>query len=191
MKFHNTKGVTRALAGAAIVAATAAALTGCSSSGGSDGKTFTVLTFETKGSAEYAAFQAATDEFKKAHPNVMVKLQTTSFDSIRQNAKLVLSGNKVPDVVEVNKGNADGGQLAAQGLLTDLTSEAKKEKWDQVVTGSMQNLAKYDQNGNAGSGNWYGVPFNGQDYILYYNKDMFDRAGIPVPKTAADLTSAL
>jgi raffinose/stachyose/melibiose transport system substrate-binding protein len=179
------------VAAAGLLAATAVtiSLSGCSSSGGSGGNSLTVLQFETKGSTAYAAVQNAVTLFEKQHPKVTVKLQSTSFDELRKNAKLVLSGGKVPDVVEVNKGNADAGQLAAQGLLTNLTSEVKKEGWDKVVTGSMQNLAKYNSSGNAGSGDWFGVPFTGQDYLLYYNKDALKKAGIPVPTTAADLTS--
>jgi raffinose/stachyose/melibiose transport system substrate-binding protein len=180
------------LVAALTAAAIAAAVSGCSSSSsssdGNSSNTLTILQFETKGSADYVAFQNAVTLFEQQHPKVKVKLENTSFDAIRQNAKLVLSGNKVPDVVEVNKGNADGGQLAAQGLLTNLTSEVKKEKWNKVVTGSMQNLAKYDSSGNAGSGDWYGVPYTGQDYVLYYNKDAFQKAGISDPTSSSDLT---
>ncbi len=181
----------RRLAAALTVTGVAIALSGCAGSGGSSPNTLTVLQFETKGTSGYDAFQDAVKLFESQHPKVTVKLQSTSFDAIRKNAKLVLQGGSVPDVVEVNKGNADGGQLAAQGLLTNLNPEVQKEGWSKVVTGSMQNLAKYDAQGNAGSGDWYGVPFGGQDYLAYYNKDLFAKAGVPVPTTAAQLTGDL
>jgi raffinose/stachyose/melibiose transport system substrate-binding protein len=186
------RSATSKLAAVAVVALAAAGLAGCSAAAGDDGKTFTIWQFEDKSSANYIAWQDAVEIFKEKHPGVKVKEVTTSFDNIRKNAKLLLSGNDVPDVVEFNKGNADGGQLAAQGLLTNLNDDVASHKWDEVVTGAMQNLAKYDENGNAGpDGDWYGIPNNGQYYLVFYNKDMFDKAGIPLPTSQEELVSAL
>jgi raffinose/stachyose/melibiose transport system substrate-binding protein len=181
------------LTAAVVTAAVAISLSGCSSAsgGGGDGKSLTVWQFETKGSAQYDSYQKAVAIFKKAHPNVTVKVVNTSFNSVRQNAKLLLTGKNIPDVMEVNKGNADAGQLASQGLLTDLTPEVKKYGWNKVVTGSMQNLAKYDDAGNASTGKWYGIPTSGQDYLFYYNKDLFAKAGISVPTTQAEFDADL
>ncbi|WP_458090836.1 ABC transporter substrate-binding protein [Streptomyces malaysiensis] len=148
----------------------------------SDG-TFTILQYEDQTSAQAEGWQKAVAIFKKRHPGVKVKFQTTSFDAMRQNAKITLSGNNVPDVVEFNKGNADGGQLAGQGLLQPLTDEAKARGWDKKVTGPMAAFAQYDQNGLAGSGDWYGVPNVGEYVTFYYNKKMFTDAGITKPPT--------
>lgn len=180
---------------AAVVASSLAACSGGAAGDGQtngSGRTFTIWQFEDKSSANYIAWQDAIATFKKDHPGVQVKEVTTSFDNIRKNAKILLNGNDVPDVVEFNKGNADGGQLAAQGLLVNLNDEVRQRGWDKVVTGAMQNLARYDDQGNAGpSGTWYGIPNSGQYYLVYYNKAMFDKAGIPVPATDSELTAAL
>jgi raffinose/stachyose/melibiose transport system substrate-binding protein len=179
----------------ALTAATAIAfgLAGCSApSSDGDGKTFTIWQFEDKASANYQAWQDAVAIFKEKHPDVKVNEVTTSFDNIRKNGKLLLAGDDVPDVIEFNTGNADGGQLAAQGLLTNLNDQVDERGWDEIVTGSMANLAKYDESGNAGpDGDWYGVPNSGQYYLIYYNKDMFDAAGIPLPTSQEELTAAL
>lgn len=107
-----------------------------------------------------------------------VDFQTTSFDAMRQNAKITLTGNNVPDVIEFNKGNSDGGQLAGQGLLQPLDEAVRKYGWDAKITGSMQAFAQYDEIGLAGSGQWYGIPNIGEYVMLYYNKDLFAQAGI-------------
>jgi raffinose/stachyose/melibiose transport system substrate-binding protein len=188
------RSTTAKLAALTTTAAVVAGLTGCSSSSSDDaeGTTFTVWQFEDKASANYIAWQEAVDIFEEQHPGVTVNEVTTSFDNIRKNGKLLLDGDDVPDVIEFNKGNADGGQLAAQGLLTNLNDQVEERGWDDIVTGSMQNLAKYDENGNAGpDGDWFGVPNSGQYYLVYYNKDMFDAAGIPLPTSQAELTDAL
>ncbi|ROP66047.1 ABC transporter substrate-binding protein [Curtobacterium sp. ZW137] len=175
----------------ATLALAVAALTGCSSAGSaSDGKTFTILQYEDKTTAQGQGWQLALQIFKKKHPDVDVKFQTTSFDGFRKNAKLVLGGNKVPDVVEFNKGNADGGQLTSQGLLQDLDDQVTKYGWDDKITGSMQSFAKYDEQGKAGSGKWYGIPNVGEYVTFYYNKDKFKQAGITAePTTMAEFVT--
>jgi len=158
---------------------------------GDDDNTLTVWQFETKGTAAYDGFAKAVQVFERAHPGVRVNVVTQGFDSIRNNAKLLLTGDDVPDVMEVNKGSSDGGQLAAQGLLTDLTPQVERRGWDRVVNGSMQNLARYDTDGIAGSGRWYGIPTSGQQYVFFYNKDLFRKAGVPVPTDRRSLQRAL
>ncbi|MBA8992041.1 raffinose/stachyose/melibiose transport system substrate-binding protein [Curtobacterium pusillum] len=180
------------IAAIAAIALSAAALTGCSASSSGSGKTFTIMQYEDKTTAQGQGWQLALDIFKKKHPDVNVKFQTTSFDGFRKNAKLVLGGNKVPDVVEFNKGNADGGQLASQGLLQPLDNAVKKYNWDDKITGSMQSFAKYDAQGKAGSGQWYGIPNVGEYVTFYYNKDKFKHAGIDaVPTTMSEFTADL
>lgn len=174
------------IAAITALALSAAALTGCSSAGTSGEKTFTIMQYEDPTTAQGQGWKLALQIFKKKHPDVNVKFQTTSFDGFRKNAKLVLGGNKVPDVVEFNKGNADGGQLASQGLLENLDDAVKKHGWDEKVTGSMQSFAKYDSQGKAGSGNWYGIPNVGEYVTFYYNKDKFKQAGITSEPTTMD-----
>lgn len=179
-------------AGAGLAIA-ALALAGCSSgSGEGDGDTFTILQYEGKSSAQYIAWQTAVEIFKEEHPGVKVEFNSTSFDSMQKNGKLQLTGNSVPDVVEINKGNADAGQMASQGIIDNLDEQAKEFGWDQKVTGAMTALAKYDDEGNAGSGSWYGVPNIGEVTAFFYNKDMFAEQGITeAPQTMAELESIM
>jgi raffinose/stachyose/melibiose transport system substrate-binding protein len=179
-----TRSTAPALAGAAALTL---ALAACGQTGGDDGgggDVLTVLQYENPESAQGQGWARAAEIFEEEHPGVTVDLRTTSFDAMRQNAKITLSGGDVPDVVEFNKGNADGGQLAAQGLLDPLTEQVERFGWDEKVTGSMASFARYDENGNAGSGEWYGVPNIGEYVMLYYNKEIFDEVGIDEPPTS-------
>lgn len=180
--------------GAAAIAAMAVggtALSGCSS-GSEDDNTFNILQYEDPTQAQGQGWKLAVDIFRKKHPDLTVRMQTTSFDAVRKNAKLMLAGNDVPDVMEFNKGNADGGQLAAQGLLAKLTGQVKKYGWDKKVTGAMQSLALYNSLGNAGSGDWYGIPNIGEYVTMYYNKELFAKAGITAePKTMDEFVEAM
>ncbi|GGD89157.1 ABC transporter substrate-binding protein [Microbacterium murale] len=177
----------RAAVGIAATVAVASSLTACAASdeaAGSD--TFTIMQYENPDSAQGQGWQLALEIFKKEHPDVKVDFQTTSFDAMRQNAKITLTGDNVPDVIEFNKGNADGGQLAGQGLLTPLNDQVKEYGWDDKITGAMQAFAKYDEQGLAGSGDWYGIPNIGEYVMFYYNKEVFAQAGITEEPTTLD-----
>lgn len=172
---------------ATLACASLVAATGCAAGGGdADGETFTILQYENPDSAQGQGWQLALEIFQEKHPDVDVDFQTTSFDAMRQNAKITLTGNDVPDVIEFNKGNADGGQLAGQGLLSPLTEQVEEFGWDEKVTGSMQAFAKYDEQGLAGSGEWYGIPNIGEYVMFYYNKELFAEAGITAEPTTLD-----
>lgn len=196
MKLHLSPSVTRRTLLAGALGAAAVGMTGCGSSktttAGDSGTKFTILQYEDPTTPQGQGWKLAVDLFEKKHPGVKVDFQTTSFSGFEKNAKLVLSGKDVPDVVEFNKGNADGGQLAAQGLLSSLNDEVTKYGWDKKVTGSMQSFAKYDQNGHAGSGDWFGIPNIGEYVTFYYNKTLFKKAGIDsVPTTMAEFVIAM
>ncbi|GGL33457.1 extracellular solute-binding protein [Phycicoccus endophyticus] len=163
-----------------------AACGGDSEAGDNSGDTFTIVQYEDPTTAQGQGWAKAVEIFKEDHPDVTVDFQQTSFDAVRQNAKILLAGNDVPDVIEFNKGNADGGQLAAQGLLEPLTDEVSERGWDEKVTGPMAAFARYDENGNAGEGEWYGIPNFGEYVMFYYNKDVFEKAGITEIPTDLD-----
>lgn len=163
-------------AGVSVVVA-AAALSGCASSGG-DGDTFTIAQYEDPATPQHKAWEAAVAQFQAEHPDVEVKFVDINGDSINVQGKLLLTGKDVPDVVEANTGNATIGQLAAQGLVENLSEEAEARGWDEKIPSSMSALARYDETGKAGSGEWYGVPNTGIYYLMYYNKAMFEEAGI-------------
>lgn len=155
----------------------ATTLTSCGSSGEGDGTSLKILQYEDPTTAQGRGWKKALEIFKEKHPDVKVSFEQTSFDAVRQNAKITLSGNDVPDVIEFNKGNADGGQLAMQGLLTNLTDEVDKRGWGDKVGASMRSFAMYED-GMAGSGDWYGIPNIGEYVTLFYNEDLLKEHGV-------------
>ncbi|MBU4337620.1 MAG: extracellular solute-binding protein [Actinobacteria bacterium] len=185
---------TSAIAVSALLALSLAACSsgGSSASSSSDGKTtLTFWHYEGDDSAMNLSWTAAIEEFESEHPDVTVKVEKQTFEQLQKNAKIVLAGEDVPDVMEYNKGNGTAGQLASQGLLTDLTDYSTQYGWDTTLPSSLQTTAKYDENGLMGSGNWYGVPTYGEYVTVYYNQDMFDANGIAVPTTMAELQTAM
>lgn len=170
------------------------ALAGCGGSSSSDGSgtstgtgTFVIWDYESDDSAMGQAWAKAVEIFKEKHPGVTVKQESQTFEQLQKNAKIVLTGNDVPDIMEYNKGNSTSGQLASQGLLEPLTEQATSRGWDKTLSTSLQTTARYTEDGLMGDGDWYGVPNYGEYVFVYYNKDMFDEAGLSVPTTLDEL----
>ncbi|NQX33362.1 extracellular solute-binding protein [Herbiconiux sp. VKM Ac-2851] len=175
----------------ALVAATAAALTGCSgdSSGESD-NTLTLWHYEGADSAMGKAWDEAIKVFEE-ETGATVDFEEKGFEQIRSTASQVLNSNEAPDILEYAKGNGTAGLLASQGLLTDISDAVDEYGWDDKLAPSLQTTARYDDEGVMGDGPWYGVPNYGEYVTVYYNKDMFAAQGITVPTTADEFEAAL
>lgn len=185
----------RTMTAVAAAMAGALALTGCTGQSGgggdTDDSTLTIWHYENEDSAMGKAWAEAIKIFEEENPDVTVDVEKQTFEQIQKNAKIVLTGDDVPDVMEFNKGNATAGQLAAQGLLTPLTDAATERGWDEKLTGSLATTATYDEQGRMGSGEWYGVPNYGEFVGVYYNKDMFAEHGLEVPTSLDELEDVL
>jgi raffinose/stachyose/melibiose transport system substrate-binding protein len=147
--------------------------------------------YEPPNSAMGIAWKQAIAAFEKAHPGVTVKFEEKGFEQIQQNAGMILNSDEAPDIMEYNKGNATAGLLAKQGLLTDLTAEATRRGWDKVLSPSLQTTARYDARGVMGGDKWYGVPDYGEFVMVYYNKGLFEKHGVKVPTSLAELEDAM
>ena len=155
-----------------------------------DPKTLKVWHYEESSGAQGKAWDKAIEIFEKKY-GVKVEFEKKSFEQIRQNASQILNSDQVPDVMEYNKGNATAGLLASQGVLTDLGDYVKEYGWDKKISGSLASTGKYDDKGIMGSGNWYGITNYGEDVVMYYNQDMFNKYGIEIPKTYDELEAAM
>ncbi|GAA3312205.1 ABC transporter substrate-binding protein [Nonomuraea dietziae] len=156
-----------------------------------EAKTLTLWHYEGPDSAMAKAWAEAIKKFEATHPGVKVKFEEKGFEAMQKTASQVLNSDAAPDLTEYNKGNATAGALAKAGLLTDLSAEAAERGWDKLLTGSLQTTARYDERGIMGSGNWYGVPNYGEFVMVYYNKKLFEKAGLEVPTTFEEFTKVM
>lgn len=169
------------------------ALSGC---GGSDSAqeehpdSIKIWYYEEDNGAQGKAWKQAIADFQKK-TGIKVNFEKKTFEQIRQNASQILNSDDAPDVMEYNKGNATAGLLSSQGLLSNLNDYVKKYQWNKKITGSLAVPGRYDEKGVMGSGDWYGITTYGEEVIMYYNKDMFDKYGIAIPKTMSELEQAM
>lgn len=191
------KGSTKVKALVAAASAVAmlfplAACGGSDTASADDDKELTISWYYASGGAD--TYERVIKQFKKENPDIKVKEVHTSFPQMQKNGQLIMQADDAPDVIQYNQGTSSVGNLASQGILSDLSDYAKQYGWDKEIPTSMQTIAKYkaDENGVMSSdGQWYGVPTQGEYTLAYYNKDMFDKNGIAIPKTFDELTAAM
>lgn len=128
------------------------------------------------------AYEKIFDVYSKAHPGVTVDFKP--FKSTEYNTILAtgLAGSDGPDVAQVRS----YGQLqptVASGSLVDLNGKVDLSKFDANVVKSVQ--GKDD-------GKIYAVPLAVQTLQMYYNQELFTKAGISAPPTTwAEFTADL
>ena len=93
----------------------------------------------------------------------------------QENLYAMMAAGQAPDIFYTNATMRD--RLAAEGRLLDLRSVSEGDPfvsrlWPDVV-----------ENGKAPDGGWYSVGNWSFTLGVYYNRDMFDAAGLPYPDT--------
>jgi raffinose/stachyose/melibiose transport system substrate-binding protein len=126
-------------------------------------------------------------EFEQKYPNVTVKRVKRDFGELKTLLKLAISGPHPPDVVEVNQGWPDMGQLVKAGLLLPLDNFATAYGWDERVSKNVLAVSSWTPDGKQfGTGNLYGYTTMGEIVGVYYNKQMLSDLGLALPATFDD-----
>ncbi|TVM35245.1 ABC transporter substrate-binding protein [Oceanidesulfovibrio marinus] len=148
----------------------------------------TQVTFwHAMGGARTAFIQRMVDDFNYTHPTIEVKAEYKGSYRDTLNAAILAAkqGNpaQIVQIFEV------GSQLALDsGIFMPFEDTITPEDYamlDDFVPG-VANYYKFD-------GKFYSVPFNSSNAILYYNKDVFTKAGLDPenpPKTFDEVTAA-
>ena len=169
--------------GLAGCAAPVAAPAGEAAAPSGEERVFRIWHYEAADSAMSIAWDDAIADFQVMHPDVKIEFERKTFEQMVETSKMVLSSNDVPDLMEINKGNATAGLYAREGLLTNLDEVAKERGWDTLLAPSIQTTARYNEQGIMGTGSLFGIPTYGEYVMVYYNKDIFAANGLEVPTT--------
>ncbi len=133
------------------------------------------LKFEQfSGSGDNEAYlKQMIDEYTKVNPNVTVELQTIAYADYFDQMMAKISANQAPDVFELNYENFVS--YAKKGVLLPL---------DDIISSTGYDVGKYNSmalNAFSADGKQFGVPNSFSNVLLFYNKDLFDRAGVSYP----------
>jgi multiple sugar transport system substrate-binding protein len=112
--------------------------------------------------------------FMQRHPNIVVKAENTPWGDFRQKYLAQAAGNALPDLLYVHFSWAQ--DFAKTGILTPLDDYIAKEKDFNLDDFSKPSLVSYQRDGKL----WV-VPYDEGPGNLYYNKELFDKAGIKYP----------
>jgi len=134
-------------------------------------KVLTVTTWDYDSSPQ---FQAVVDAYMKENPNVEIKVIDTSADEYNNSLGISLSAAQPdPDIIWV-KDMGSMLQMADKKQLLPLDDFMKKDNFDTSVYNGAAEQLQYN-------GVTYGLPYRSDWYVLYYNKDLFDAAGVAYP----------
>ena len=133
------------------------------------------LTWAFWGSPEEAvSHKMVADAFMKEHPEIKIETWNEPWDNYFTKIQaLWASGDSkaVPDIAFL----WPTPQYAAEGVLENLDPYIQKSGYDlNDYWGGLLESAKYQ-------GSVYGLPRDNEVNILYYNKDLFDKAGVKYP----------
>lgn len=149
--------------------------------------TLTVWDQEVRG-AQNDAITALIESFESTYPNVTVERVSQAFDDLRQQTALALSGNDVPDVLQVNNARADMGEFVKAGQLTDLSGYAEAYGWLDRFPASVLSKARYSADAvTFGDGSLWGLPQTGEVVGIYYSAAKLQKIGGEAPTTWEEL----
>ena len=135
-----------------------------------DKQVLTVVTWDANTTPYLIAQEKA---FEEAYPHIDLQYIDVASQDYAIKVGSMLSGNDTSDVFMV-KEVSDIVNWHAQGFAESLTPYMEKDSYD--VSGFVGMEANY-----AFEGAQYALPFRSDFWVLFYNKDLFDAAGVAYP----------
>lgn len=111
--------------------------------------------------------QQIAAEFSRQNPGIRVDLEFMIGDSVEANLKPKVASNQLPDIISVNP-NAYAVTLAEQGILAELGQSAA---WNNM-------LDRLKPDWTTPGNRHYGIAGGVAATLIYYNKSLFERAGV-------------
>ncbi|MGM1057650.1 ABC transporter substrate-binding protein [Saccharothrix sp. Mg75] len=154
-----------------VLAALSLAATGCGSGGAVDESGPVTLSVSVWNLAGTPEFQALFDAFERANPDVTVEPVDILADDYPEKVTTMLAGGDETDVITM-KNVTDYARYAGRGQLADLTDAARGKD-----AAALAGLDAFDVDGR-----FFALPYRHDFWVLYYNKTLFDQAGVPHPE---------
>jgi multiple sugar transport system substrate-binding protein len=145
-------------------------LAGCSSSSSSNSKKETITFMSWAGGGEKASLERAVKKFNETHPDIHVKLQTVTNDEYDTKLNALIAAGNPPDAGYVHEKSAI--EWGEKGILEDLEPNFAK---DSSINPD-DYIGLYRNKGKT-----YGIALGQEIILLYYNKELFEEAGIEPP----------
>ncbi|MFJ7019873.1 extracellular solute-binding protein [Streptomyces sp. NPDC101117] len=167
---------------AAVVSALGmtAVLGGCGVTGGSDDVTVKLVAADYgdgKATSSRKYWDKLTDAYEAEHPGVTVDVEVYSWNEVDAKVKEMVAAGEAPDLAQIG--------AYADYAAKDLLYEADDLLSIPVQADLVPQLAEAGQV----DGVQYGIPFASSTRLLFYNKSLFEQAGLTAPRTWKELAA--
>lgn len=133
----------------------------------------TVLKFAVWDFSMSPEYQMVIDAFEAEYPDIKVEVIDIAAAEYPDKMTVMLAAGEEVDVFAV-KDFASYSNYLNRNYLTPLNSYVEADGLDLTPYGSAIEYVMHN-------GQLMGLPYRSDIYVLYYNKDIFDKAGVPYP----------
>ncbi len=175
------------IATVALATLASTSLAGCGSfGGGSDAQESgdgTITFWQYYGDEEEptgAPLYDVLEAYDEQNDDVEVDIRYIPFEDFNRTLQQAAAGGDLPDIALINA--FDTQAMADAGIIEDLSDRVEEWGEQDAYYPTSWDTTQVD-------GKTYGIPHVADDYALYYNKDVFDAAGLEPPKTWDEMES--
>lgn len=136
------------------------------------------FTVWTGNQAHLTMLNEIAESFKETHPDVTVRFETIPAGDYTQRLTFQLAGGNPPDAGWMMEDAAS--TFANAGVLEDLAPALNAAEGYDLADFSEPAMGLW-----RGDDEVWGVPFSTSPFVIFYNKDMFDAAGLDDPLALA------
>jgi multiple sugar transport system substrate-binding protein len=154
----------------------ATSVAGCGNDSGSGDSGPATLSYAVWDKNQVPAMEQIAAAFTKTHPDIKVNVQLTPWETYWTKLKAAATGGAAPDVFWMNGPNFQ--LYATNGVIRPLDADIAADKTDLgVYPKALVDLYTV-------GGKHYGLPKDFDTVGLWYNKQLFDAAGVKYPDGA-------
>jgi raffinose/stachyose/melibiose transport system substrate-binding protein len=144
---------------------------------------FWTLSFDNP--AVTKAYETIIKDFEAANPGVTIKLENRGTDEHKSALRVAAGSDQAPDIYFMWAGLGLGGEFIKSGLALPMDKYYSQYKWDDEFIGPALSFSKQYPGGR------FGIPSTFRGEAIYYNKALFEKAGVTgEPKTYEELVAA-
>ena len=140
----------------------------------------TLWTLNFSSQASNDAMEKIATDFEAANPGVNVEIVTRGVDDHKTALRVAAGSDRGPDIYFSWAGLGLGGEYIKAGLSLPLDKYYDEYKWDDELVPAAASFSRIYEGGRQG------VPFTFKGEALYYNKALFEQAGITAEPTNYD-----
>lgn len=132
---------------------------------------------------KYGMLRKIVGQYESEHPNIKIELDSLNTDQQKLKLKTQAASKEVPDITIVNP-SAQMKPFVDADLFAPLNEMVEKNGLKGTFQEGILDYYTFD-------GNLYALPDGNNIALIYYNKSLFEQAGVKVPTTFEEMVEAV